>query len=232
MDKVYIVLPALNEVSSIKKVIEEVHSTLAPNTKFGWKIVVADSGSTDGTVELCIREGVEVIPGPKGKGNNIKNCFNVIRERNDAAWVVMLDSDHTYPAEYINPMLTILQSNSYDIIVGKRDTIQKNAMSKSHRFGNTILTLLANTLYPDTYTPDLCTGMWAFNKKALNSIVITAPRFQLEANLFCECSRLKLRLGYVPIYYRARGGSTPHLKMKDGLQIGWWVVKERIKRWK
>lgn len=215
-EKICIVLPCLNEKNSINKVITKLHSE--------WDIIVADGGSTDGTLTIVSKKA-RVINCPRpGKGNQVAFIHSHI----DAAYIVMLDSDNTYPTEYIMPMLDKLRSSEYDIIIGKRINT-KNSMSNVHKVGNTILTSIANILYKEK-TSDLCSGYWAFNRLAWESISIRATGFDLEANLFTEANKKKLRIGSIPVYYRARQGSRPKLKFGHGFLIAKWLIKEKL--WK
>lgn len=59
-----VVIPVLNEESSLAATIQAVGSGLAP----GDEIVVVDGGSRDATVEIARRAGARVVLGPRGRG--------------------------------------------------------------------------------------------------------------------------------------------------------------------
>ena len=216
MDNVCVILPCLNEKESINKVIE--------GLKPEWKLVIADGGSTDGTLSIIKKRECIIDCPEKGKGNQIQ----FIHSHANAAYIVMLDSDNTYPTEFIMLMLNKLRNSKYDIIIGKRIP-EKGAMSTIHKAGNLILTAAANLLYKEK-TPDLCSGMWAFTRFAWQSLKIRAKGFDLEANLFTEANKKKLRIGWIPIEYRARQGSKAKLKFSHGWTILKWLIKEKL--WK
>src|SRR5690349_24357776 len=63
---------------------------------FAEEVVVVDSGSTDGTVELAARHGARVIP-KEWLGFGAQKQFAVESARND--WVLCLDADESLSPE-------------------------------------------------------------------------------------------------------------------------------------
>ena len=64
-EPISVFLITLNEVAHIEQVLESV----------AWadEVIVLDSGSTDGTVEICKRMGVDLHPLPHPLGNRVKD---------------------------------------------------------------------------------------------------------------------------------------------------------------
>lgn len=225
MEKVCILLPALNEEKTIVKVLRDL-PVEELKRKYDVEVVVGDSGSVNGTVKLAMQEGAKVISGGKGKGRNVRNCLSCI----DSDYVAMLDSDGTYPATYLPSMLQELQ-RGYDVIYGSRlkGDIVRGAMSSLNKVGNYLLTAVARSLYK-VETTDLCSGLWVFKTQALKRMELTANDFELEANIYCEVVRLGLRMTYIPIIYRSRSGTKPQLRaLQDGWTILKWLIQQRVK---
>lgn len=83
MARLALVVITLNEKKNIQRCLESVYG-LAD------EIVVVDSGSTDGTVELATREGAQVIYHPFENHISQKNfAFN----QTSAEWILSLDAD-------------------------------------------------------------------------------------------------------------------------------------------
>jgi glycosyltransferase involved in cell wall biosynthesis len=69
MTRVSIVVPTLNEASYLPKLLESIRR----QTVGDWEVLVADSGSTDGTAEVAAANGARVLPGERkgpGEGRN------------------------------------------------------------------------------------------------------------------------------------------------------------------
>jgi dolichol-phosphate mannosyltransferase len=167
--------------------------------------------------------GAEVLEfNKRGKAEAVKEAFSKIDD--DAA--VLLDSDKSYLPEEIPALLGAL--DGCDVVAGSRfrGTIEPGSMTALNRFGNKALTFIANALYQKKIS-DVCSGFWAFRKKAYKGMDIDSRHFDLEANFFVNCARRNLRLCEVPISYRAREGKTK-LSPIHGLGIGWYLLKKRF----
>ncbi len=212
---VCVVLPTLNEADSIKDMVRRVRKASKD-----YEIYVVDSGSTDGTGRMAREAGATVISVGRGKGVAIKKAFSLLNSRR----VVLLDSDSSYLPSQIPLLLRALEG--CDAVVGSRfkGRIEKGAMKPLNRAGNLFLTWLAKSLYGIDIT-DVCSGFWAFNRKAYKKMEIDAPSFELEANFYVECARKGLKLSEVPITYRRRKGKTK-LNILDGSRIGLYLVKK------
>jgi glycosyltransferase involved in cell wall biosynthesis len=228
-EKVIILLPALNENDGIVKTIKEVPLKILKAKGFTPEIVVADSGSTDGTQKVVRDLGIRVIQSKKGKGRTVREAIEILKHECD--YLFMLDSDFTYPPSYISIMILDLEYGRTDVIIGSRlkGIRQEGSMSESHFIGNVGLTYIANKLF-NTPISDLCTGYWGFTKEALVKLNLRANFFELEANIYTEIDRNNLIITEVPIVYRKREGEASKLKYKDGFKIAWWLLKERILR--
>lgn len=215
-----ILLPALNEAENIKLMV-----LTAKNLYPAFSVVVADSESTDDTWHIAVQNGAIAIGCPRGKGKTVRYVLDHISDD----FMFMLDADCSYPLEYVGDMYKWLKLGICDVIIGSRPSgrIMPGAMSTSHLIGNKGMTLIANMLYR-TKTPDLCSGMWGFNQRALKKMRLTADGFDLEANLFTEVNRCGLRFMSIPIHYNRRGGSSK-LRVTEGLRIVWRLIAEKCR---
>ena len=222
-----VVIPALNEAATIGLVLDEIpYSELAADG-FSTRVVVVDNGSTDGTADIARDRGAEVIlEAQRGKGNAMRRAFRETR----ADYVVMLDGDATYPATHIPEMLAELR-NGHDVVIGSRLKGKRapGSISRVNIIGNHMLTWVACVLY-GRKTSDLCTGYWAFRGSTLPLLRLTARGFNLEAELFSEVARNRLRMGEVPINYRRRPTPTKLRALRDGWRIARMLLRKRFRR--
>ena len=79
----------------------------------------------------------------------------------------MLDADATYdPGDIIN---LVAKLGKFDVVIGDRlnGELKDESMGVVNFFGNHALSWIARTLFSEDIG-DLCTGYWAFTKKALS----------------------------------------------------------------
>ncbi|MBE9506341.1 MAG: glycosyltransferase [Chloroflexi bacterium] len=213
---VLIIIPALNEVATIGLVLDEIPLDELRRTGYEPRTLVVDNGSSDGTRQVALEKGAEVVDEPRrGKGMAMRRAF---REAS-ADYVFMLDADATYPPFHIPAMLHVLE-NDHDVVIGSRlaGTRAPGSISSLNVIGNRLLTWMACALY-GIKTSDLCTGYWGFRGKALAQLQLSAQGFNLEAELFAEVARHGLRLGELPIHYRRRPTPTKLRSLRDGARI-------------
>lgn len=218
-----VLIPTLNEVETIGRTIEDILECVP-----GCRPLVIDSYSTDGTAGVARKAGVTVVYAPTGgKGIAVRTVLPAIMAEYKAKMFVMIDGDATYPAKHIPEVLAELDDGA-DVVLGYRDVRERGSMTRTNIIGNYGLSLLASVLYGKRVR-DVCTGLWGFRREALERFTLTSNKFTLEADLFVNAMRNRCRTKQIPIEYRARPeGSNSKLSMKDGLEIGWFLVRSRF----
>ena len=229
-------LPALNEETSIGGVIDDIPRDTLRDMGYEPVAVVVDGNSTDRTLEIAREKGARIIVQQgKGKGLGVRqalalchpddgnsidrgNCEGSTAMR-DAKYLFMLDADGTYPPKHIVDLIGALEKGA-DVVMGSRflGSIAEGAMTGLNRMGNAILSDTASVLYQHRCT-DLCTGMWGFNAKALEALELDSRHFELEAELFAESAKRGLDIMEVPITYLPRKGETKLVPLKAGFAI-------------
>lgn len=219
MPSVSVLLPTLNEEANIGRTISEVRAAV-PDAE----IVVIDGLSTDRTVEIAESLGARVLlEKRKGKAFAIKTAFREI----ESDYAVMLDADLTYPVRDIPRFLSLL--GDYDVVIGSRfrGKLEEGSMPLINGLGNQVICLVASVLYLKPVS-DVCTGMWAFRKKAYKAIEVTAHTFELECNLFAQSVKKGFRILEVPIDYARRGGVSK-VQLMDGVKDCIFLLRERFR---
>ena len=221
MTEATVVLPTRNEVLAIGKLIDEIKSL-----PWDLDILVVDYNSSDGTREVVLSKGIVLIDEENpGKGSAIKTALKEI----GTPYMIVVNSDLTYPVEYIGLVLYILRLG-YDGVMGVRFLKGKGSMSLLHSIGNYLLSLLASILYLHRIT-DVNTGLWGYKTEVIRKFDITSKGFTLEADIFTNAMLSNCKVMQIPIEYRARvGGSYPKLRFWDGFKIGWFLIKRRFSK--
>ena len=228
---IVVLLPALNEDKEIERVIGSIPTKFILEDDY-YEIypIVADSESTDNTVEVALRNNIEVIMCDRGKGKTVRKAIEYLVSNKEFEYLVMLDSDGTYSPLYLKSMITYLEQcpEPLKAIVGVRELFSdKRAMTFINFIGNYLLTSLSKFLYKIN-SPDLCSGFWCLSYPLVKELKLKAEGFDLEANILTEINRLNSSLYYLSIEYKSRGESETKLKVKHGLDIAKFLIKEKL----
>lgn len=222
-DLVTVVLPTKNEEVAIGPTLRSLPRETLSAMGFEMQVVVIDGESDDATRDVVYEHGgaAVVFDREGGKGSALINA----RDRFEGDYVVMLDADGTYAVDAIPRLLEPLVQDEADIVMGARDP-QPGSTPVHHLFGNKVLSILASFLYSRS-CPDLCTGMWAFRREALQALPLRSEGFEIEAEMFAYATRLGLRIQHVRVDYLPRLGASK-LDALDAFDITFWLMRSRV----
>jgi glycosyltransferase involved in cell wall biosynthesis len=209
---VSVVLPCLNEEAAIGTCIEKLQKTFASSGIQG-EIVVCDNGSTDRSVAIAERMGVQVVHQPeRGYGRAYMQGFANAR----GTYLVMGDADDTYDFTMISTFLARL-SDGYDFVTGSRYLAGGHAaIPFLHRlFGNPLLTIILNMLFNTRYTDVYC-GFRAFSRRAYDLIQPVSPGMEFNLELAINAGLAGLKITEVPIRLLERKGESKLRTFRDG----------------
>jgi glycosyltransferase involved in cell wall biosynthesis len=220
-----VIVPVYNEATTIGEVIEKVSAVNLPIEK---EIIVVDDGSTDGTVDV-IRLSSKPIsntyftPVNIGKGAAVR--IGLTLAKGDI--ILIQDADlELEPMEY-NRLLQPIFAGETSVVYGSR-FLQRNQVPKGRRLANYFLTATANTLYRTRLT-DMFTAYKVFTNDVARELVLTANRFEIEAEITAQIALLGHRIHEVPITYRPRTRAEgKKIKWQDGVKAIWTLVKYRV----
>ena len=210
--KLTIVIPALNEEQGIEKTVRAIPRAEIDRIGYQSQVLVVDNGSEDATAELAAGAGAEVVSEPnRGYGTALKKGFAAA----DGDVIVTADADATYPLEDIPRLVQILDSEHLDFITTNRFALlQKEAMSRRNRVGNTILSWTMRLLF-GLKIEDSQSGMWVFRKDILKRLRLNSNTWPLSQEIKIEaCHFARCRWKEVPIQYRTSLG--PDQAAADG----------------
>src|ERR1700730_1844270 len=109
------VIPCLNEANSIGVCVEKAMQAFRAAGVRG-EVVVADNGSTDGSVEIAEKLGARVIHVPKrGYGMALRYGIEAARSR----FVIMGDADDSYDFTALDDFVSRLREG-FDLVMGNR----------------------------------------------------------------------------------------------------------------
>jgi hypothetical protein len=211
--EVSVVLPCLNEERTIGSCIEKALWALKAYNLNG-EIIVSDNGSSDRSVEICKRHGVEVVhQRQRGYGNAYLKGIEAARGK----YIVMADSDDTYDLRELDRFITPLRDGA-DLVMGNRfaGKILPGAMTWSHRYiGNPILSWLMKSMF-GTSVGDSHSGLRSFTREAYNRLKLRAPGMEFASEMVINAARIRLNVTEVPITYYPREGDSKLRTIRDG----------------
>ncbi len=221
LHKTLVIIPALNEEEGIGLVLEELLKTGVPKEN----ILVIDGGSTDRTVEIARSMGVKVVrQRGKGKAEAVREGLEEAFKRG-FEYAVIIDADYTYPASAIPRLLSRIEQEGLDEVIGARVDGREN-IPLLNRFGNWVLNKVFNLLF-GTNLRDVCSGLYAVR---LSSLLATNPTpvetrgFSVEADIAAKIASTTGRIGEENIVYRKRRGKAK-LRVSDGLRIATSMIR-------
>jgi glycosyltransferase involved in cell wall biosynthesis len=212
-DDVAVVIPCHNEEATIAKVVADFASALP-----GARIIVIDNASSDATAVLAAEAGAVVLTeSRRGKGFALLHGFRAAR---NAAYVVMVDGDDTYPAEDVVKLLEAVE-NGADVAIGTRlAEYEADAFRAGHTLGNKLFMWLVRGLL-GVRTRDLFSGYRVFTRRFLDVSPLIAQGFEVETELSIQALSGGFRVAEIPVRYRARPSHSPSKlnTFRDGYRI-------------
>lgn len=221
---IVIMIATLNEEKGIGPTIQEVRSFLDDA-----EILVVDGRSVDKTVEIAKNMGANVIlHDRKGKGHAIEQGLRQLNS--NARYVVFIDADFTYPAEFIPEMVKIMDQNpGVGMVIGNRFNGEfnfKNAISDAFYLGNRLLAY-AQHVFNGVKLFDPLSGLRVVRHEALKAWKPKSEGFDIEAEMNFLVERKGYRIVEIPIRYRQRLGEKK-LKLRHGFTILKRILSESL----
>ena len=204
-----IVIPVFNEAARLGETL----STVRGLHLTGSEIIVIDDGSTDGSADVALAGGANVIRHPYNIGNGaaVKSGIRAARGR----LLVLMDGDGQHQPEDI-PKL-IAESHDYHMVVGAR---AKGSKRRFHRYAaNVVYNLLAS--YVTRFkVQDLTSGFRLLSRQdALRFIDLLPNTFSYPTTLTLAFLRSGLTVKYVPIQTLYRAGQSKISLVTDGIRF-------------
>ena len=213
MPLVSLVIPTLNEAKTIGECIEQADAVFKEMGLEG-EIIVVDSSSDDTPIIAKSLGATVVVPEKLGYGNAYLYGF----KHASGKYIVLMDGDLTYDPKEINKLISSLQNDGIDMVLGTRlkGVIKPGAMPALHRYiGNPFLTWLLNKLFA-TGVSDAHCGMRAITRDALDKLNLKAGGMEFASEMVIEAAHKKLRIAEVPITYYPRKGKSKLSSFSDG----------------
>lgn len=220
---VLVMVATLNEEEGIGPTLAELREALEDP-----RFLVVDGNSMDRTVEIAKEMGTDVLF-QEGIGKRDAIAHAIRHVDFDAKYVVFIDADFTYPAEYLPEMIRILEENpEVGMVTGNRfnHEYELTSMRDPFFFGNRFLAF-AQHLLNGVKLQDPLTGLRVVRWRILTNWKPKSKGFDIEAEMNHRVERLGYKTVEIPIHYRIRLGEKK-LKLRDGFVILRRIVSESL----
>jgi glycosyltransferase involved in cell wall biosynthesis len=210
--KVSVVIPCLNEASSIERCVRQALDAIDRQEWVG-EVIVADNGSEDGSAEIAKAAGALVVHEDRqGYGSAYLAGFAAAA----GEYIVMVDADLTYDFGDIPRFVEALDSGAELVMGDRMKGIEPGAMPWLHRYvGNPALSGILN-LFFRTGVRDAHCGMRAVRRDVLSRLDLRTTGMEFASEMVVRAGKEELAISEVPIHYHPREGESKLSSFRDG----------------
>lgn len=207
-----ICIPAYNEEKNIGNIIKR-------SLQYADKVIVCDDGSTDNTAKIALESGAQVISHKKksGYGAAVITLFDFARE-NKADVMVTIDGDGQHDPSQIPLLISTLQENNVDVVIGSRFLDKSSSTPGYRKQGIKIITSAAN-LGTDFKVSDSQSGYRAYSKKAIDAIHPTETGMSVSTEILLKISNKGLSVAEMPITVSYNGDTSTQNAVPHGVAV-------------
>ena len=210
-----ILMPCLNEAETLEVCINKA-KTFLKNSGVVGEVLIADNGSTDGSVEIAKKCGARVEHVPvKGYGAALIGGCKAAKGK----YVIMGDADDSYDFLNLMPFVEKLREG-YELVMGNRfrGGIAKGAMPPLHRYlGNPVLSFIGRLFFPSEIGDFHC-GLRGYEREAMLKLDLHTTGMEYASEMVVKATMYGLKMTEVPTTLSPDGRSrAPHLRsFRDG----------------
>ena len=199
---VYVIIPVLNEESSIGFVIDDIPKEIAK------EIIVINNGSSDNTGQVARDRGVTVlVEKTLGYGRAMMRGVNHLRA-SDKDILVFMDGDYSDHPDEIPRLIAPILEQDFDLVIGSRMLGEREigALPLHAQFGNWLSTRLISLFWRSEFTDLGPFRAITFGK--LRELHLTEPTFGWTVEMQINAVKKELKYCEVPVSYRRRIGQS------------------------
>jgi glycosyltransferase involved in cell wall biosynthesis len=216
---VAVVIPTLNEAEAIGHVVAELPRAVAT------EIIVADSGSRDGTADVARAAGARVVEVAE-RGYGRACAAGAAAADASCEVIVFLDGDGADRGDLLDRIAGPVLAGEYDFVIASRTRGERDpgSMSWHQVLAGHLAGFGMGALYRVRYT-DMC-AYRAIARDALTRLGMTEMTYGWNIEMQMKAARAGLRILEVPMPYRCRLGGESKVagSLRGSLRAGWRIV--------
>lgn len=198
----WVIMPVLDELENLK--------WLLPKLSEKYHVLIVDNGSTDGSYEYCLDNGIKVIKESiKGYGKAVLSGIEHLSviEPSDNKVVVVFDADGTSPIESIDSVVSPITQEGFDFVIGQRTFSQLGAIPLHAKFGNWLTVFLIKLSTGHSYKD--MGPLRAIKLKKINKMNMIDQNYGWNVEMQMKAVKHGLKIKEVDIkYFRRRHGKS------------------------
>ena len=218
MNKITVGIPAFNEEKNIAAIIIGLK-------KITDEIIVCNDGSTDSTGEIAKELGAIVINHEKnlGYGAGIKSIFLKAKEMK-SDMLVTVDADGQHDVRDITKIVTPIQEDKAEIVIGSRFLEKAENIPEYRKFGIKLITKVTNLSLNQSLT-DSQSGFRAYSKKVLEKLVLSDKGMGISTEILIKSNNFNFRIWEVPIKVSYEGETSTENPVSHGTSVLFSTIK-------
>ncbi len=230
--KITVVLPAYRAEKTLEQTYAQIPLEIVDH------VILVDDASTDSTVELARRLGIQTFCHQKnlGYGANQKTCYREALALGSDI-VVMLHPDYQYDPRLVTAMAGMVASGIYDAVLGSRilgHSALRGGMPFYKYVSNRMLTWTQNLLCGAKLS-EYHSGYRAFSREVLERLPLlrNSDDFVFDSQMLTQVIAFGFRIGEIscPTKYMPEASSINFRRsVVYGLGVLWTSLKYRL--WK
>ena len=219
-------IPAYNEEKRLPQTLPHIIE-FVDEQPFTVEVLVVDDGSSDSTVSLAHKLGIETFLHDRnyGYGRNQKTCYRKALEH-DADIIIMLHPDYQYTPKLVTAMASMIAYDVYDVVLGSRiigGRALRGGMPVYKYVANRVLTAFENLVLGSKLS-EFHTGYRAFSKEVLEALPLNknSDDFVFDNEMLAQIIYFGYRIGEIscPTRYFEDASSINFLRsVKYGLGV-------------
>jgi glycosyltransferase involved in cell wall biosynthesis len=230
--RIAVVLPAFNAEKTLEATVRELPEAVDT-------CILVDDGSSDGTVSLARRLGLQVFVHDQnyGYGRNQQTCY---REALNAGAdvVIMVHPDYQYTPLLATAMASMVAYEVYDVVLGSRiigGTALRGGMPRYKYVFNRLLTAFEN-LFLGVKLSEYHTGYRAFGKAVLVQLPLleNSDDFVFDNQMLAQCVHFGFRIGEISCpakYFKEASSINFRRSVTYGLGVVATTLQFALQRW-
>jgi len=226
--KVSIIIPTLNEIHTVRELLNQVDRV---DLKYDKEIIIIDGNSGDGTHEVIKdfakkRNYVTFIPEtkPEGKGKAVRRGI----DQATGDIIIIQDGDLEVSPFELPKLIEPIVKGECEVVYGSRFLNGRGDTTIVSYLGNRFVTFLMNILFFSRLT-DVVTCHKVFKKSVLNGIVLKSKSFDFDSEITAKILKKKRKIKELPIKYKPRTAEEgKKLHWYDGFKVSISILKSRF----
>lgn len=195
-----VIVPVYNEALLLEDSIRVVSAFMDENF-IDYEIIIIESGSTDGSDEICDRlaismPNIQVIHEEKKSGFGSALALGYSHAIKDLIWLVVVDLP--FPLEAIHAAMPLLET--HDCVFSYRDRDDRGLIKRLRSFiYNTLVKMILKVK-----VKHINSAFRIFKREVIQGIPLISTGWTLDAEVLYEITRRNIRYAQIPVSLQDR----------------------------